>query len=68
MQHAVDELKGPVRERYPDASFRVTRSPEDGRIIHLMTTVVMPDTTEVVDAALERVLTLQLEDKKGKQL
>ncbi len=63
MQAAIEELKGLIREHYPDATFRVTRSPEDPRSIHLMTTVDVPDTTEVVDAVLDRVLEMQIQEK-----
>src|ERR671932_2549581 len=63
MQRAIAELKGLVQERYPDATFRVARSPEDPRSIHLVTTVDVPDTTEVVDAVIDRVLELQLQEK-----
>lgn len=63
MQRAVEELKGLVRERYPQATFQVTRSPDDRRSIHVVTTVDVPDTTEVVDAVLDRVLQLQIEEK-----
>jgi hypothetical protein len=62
MRHAVDELKGLVQERYPQATFHVTRSPEDRSVIHLVTTVDVPDTTEVVDAVLDRVLQLQIDE------
>jgi hypothetical protein len=40
-----------------------SRSPEDPRIIHLITTVDVPDTTEVVEAVLDRVLMLQIDEK-----
>jgi hypothetical protein len=63
MQQAVRELEDLVRQRYPEATFHVSRSPEDPRIIHLMTTVDVPDTTEVVEAVLDRVLRLQLDEK-----
>ncbi len=63
MQTAIEELKGLVREHYPDATFHVTRNPEDPRSIHLMTIVDVPDTTEVVDAVLDRVLKMQIEEK-----
>lgn len=63
MQQAIEELKGLVREHYPDATFQVARSPEDPHIIHLWTTVDVPDTTQVVDTVLERVLELQIEQK-----
>src|SRR5947209_16488883 len=61
MQAAVDELKGLLRELYPDATFQVLRSPEDSRSVFLWTTVDVPDTTEVVDAVLDRVLQFQIE-------
>ena len=61
MQAAVDELKGLLRELYPDATFQVRRSPEDSRSVFLWTTVDVPDTTEVVDAVLDRVLQFQIE-------
>jgi hypothetical protein len=63
MQRAIEQLKGLVHERYPDATFRIRRSPEEWRSIDLVTTVDVPDTTEVVDAVLDRVLELQLKDK-----
>jgi hypothetical protein len=63
MRQAVDELQLLIRQRYPDATFSVVRSPEDPRIVHLMTTVDVPDTTEVVDAVLDRVLALQIEER-----
>ena len=63
IQQAIEELKDRIQERYPDATFRVTRSPEDPRSIHLMTTVDVPDTTEVVDAVLDRVLELQIHER-----
>lgn len=63
MEQAVTELQDLVRQRYPEATFRVSRSPEDPRIIHLMATVDVPDTTEVVEAVLDRVLRLQIDEK-----
>lgn len=63
MQQAVGELQDLVRQRYPEATCRVSRSPEDPRIIHLITTVDVPDTTEVVEALLDRVLMLQIDEK-----
>jgi hypothetical protein len=63
MQRALEELKGLVRERYPDATFRVTRSPEDPRSIHLMTTVDVEDTDAVLDVLIDRVMELQIEER-----
>ena len=61
MHRALTELQDLVREHYPDASFRVVRSADDARAIHLLTTVDVPDTTEVVDVVLERVLAFQID-------
>ncbi len=63
MQRAIEELKGLVRQHYPDASFRVTRSPEDRRVIDLMATVDVPDTDAVMDVVVDRVMQFQIEDR-----
>ncbi len=62
MQEAVGELKRLLSKHYPEATFRVGRSPEDAAIVHLITVVDVPDTTEVVDLVLDRVLQLQVEE------
>ena len=62
MHAAVEELKALVRQHYPDATFEVASSPEEPCIVHLWTTVDVPDTTEVVDAVLARVLELQIDE------
>jgi len=36
---AIAELQALITQRYPEATFRVTRSPEDPRSIHLVATV-----------------------------
>lgn len=60
IQAAVEDLKGLVKQRYPEATFQVRRSPEDPRSIQLWATVDVPDTTEVVDTALDSVLEYQV--------
>jgi|SRR6266508_3716317 len=62
MQAAIAELKGLVRQRYPEATFRVARSPEDPRSIHLMTTVDVEDRDEVMDVVIDRLVELQSEE------
>jgi|SRR5581483_6492254 len=63
MQAAIEELKGLVRERYPDATFRVTRSPENRRVMHLVATVDVEDRDEVMDVVIDRMMELQIEEK-----
>ncbi|HTE84546.1 MAG TPA: hypothetical protein VK821_07420 [Dehalococcoidia bacterium] len=63
MRQAVSELKRLLAKQYPEATFRVGRSPEDAAIVHLITVVDVPDTTQVVDLVLDRVLQLQVEEK-----
>src|SRR2546430_1530660 len=63
MQAAIEELKGLVRERYPEATFRIARSPENPRSIHLMTTVDVEDRDDVMDVVIDRVVELQSEQK-----
>ena len=63
MQRAVEELKGLVRERYPGATFRVARSPEEPRIVHLWTTVDVEDTDAVLDAVIDRVTQLRTDER-----
>ncbi len=62
MQQAVEELKGLVREHYPEAGFRIARSPADPRIIHLWATVD-EDSDIVMDAVIDRMMEMMIEDK-----
>jgi hypothetical protein len=63
LEAAVHELKELVRERYPDATFRLTRSPEDRRIILLKPIVDIEDRDEVMDAVIDRLVELQSEEQ-----
>src|SRR5688572_12303562 len=54
LQEAVEELQAMVRQRYPEAQFRVSRSPEDPEIVHLTTIVDLDDPDEVSDLVIER--------------
>lgn len=63
MQRAVTELKGLVQQHYPEATFRVTRDPEEPRSIDLLATVDVEDRQAVMDVVLERVLQCQIEEK-----
>ncbi len=63
MQTAIEELKGLVRERYPDATFQVTRSPEDQKTILLKPVVEIDDRDEVMDVVIDRLVELQSEQQ-----
>lgn len=63
MQQAIEELKEIIRRKYPEATFRVERSPEDPRIIELMPTVDVEDTDEVMDVVVGRLGELQIEER-----
>ncbi|HZU07460.1 MAG TPA: hypothetical protein VFB73_15965 [Chloroflexota bacterium] len=63
MQAAIEELKALVRAHYPDATFRVARSPEEPGSIELIATVDAADTDAVLDVVIDRVLQFQLEDR-----
>ena len=58
---AVDELEALILDRYPDATFRVTRGPDDPETIHLLAMVDVEDTDAVLDAVVDRMMDLQIE-------
>lgn len=63
MQAALEELKGLVRERYPEATFQITRSPEDEKTILLKPVVDVEDRDEVMDVVIDRLVELQSEEQ-----
>ncbi len=63
MQQAIEELKKIIRQKYPEATFRIERSPEDPRIIHLMPIVDVEDTDEVLDVVIDRQREFLVEER-----
>src|ERR687885_2605133 len=63
MRQAVEDLKGLVRQRYPDATFRLSRSPEEPRALHLWTTVDLEDLDAVLDPIIDRIVELQTDER-----
>ncbi len=61
MQSAVNELRQTVKERYPEATFRIYRGQDEPEAVHLIATVDIDDPDEVVDLVIERVLEFQLD-------
>ena len=61
MENAVNELKGTISERFPQASF-VVEEGFDPKGIYLVTTVDIADTDEVIDVIGDRLLELQVDE------
>ena len=61
MEKAVNELKGTISARFPQASFVVEQG-FDPKGIYLVTTVDIADTDEVIDVVGDRVLELQVDE------
>jgi hypothetical protein len=62
MRLAVDELKDLIRERYPDATFRIARDPDIANGVNIWTAVDLEDTSEVLDFIMDKLLQLQIDD------
>ena len=61
MQQAVAELKELILQHYPEATFQVTRSPENPATVLLKPVVDVEDRDEVMDVVIERLGALQSE-------
>jgi hypothetical protein len=61
MEKAVNELKGAIAERFPQASF-VVEEGFDPKGIYLVTTVDIADTDEVINVVGDRLLELQVDE------
>jgi len=60
LQGALDELQALILARYPDTRFRVTRSPDEPEVTHLLATVDVDDTDAVLDAVIDRMMDMQI--------
>ena len=63
VEDALDELRGRITERYPDARFQVARDPEEPENVDLWTTVDVDDPDEVLDLVIDRLIDLQVEER-----
>ncbi len=63
LEKGILELEALILARYPDATFRVSRSPEDRRSVHLVVTVDIDDRDEVMDVVMDRLLELQVKQR-----
>jgi hypothetical protein len=62
MQQAVDEMTEAIRQRYPEASFEISRGIDEPEQVHLWTTVDVDDPDEVLDLVLERLLEMEIDE------
>lgn len=60
---ALDEFRRLIRQRYPDATFEVTRGIDDPEAIHLVATVDVDDLDEVADLVMDRMMELQIDEE-----
>jgi hypothetical protein len=61
MEKTVNELKGTISARFPQASF-VVEEGFDPKGIYLVTTVDIADTDEVIDVVGDRLVELQVDE------
>jgi hypothetical protein len=62
IQQGIAELQAMIRERFAEAVFAVFRG-DDPEGVYLRVTVDVEDTDEVVDAIIDRLLELQVEEE-----
>lgn len=62
MEAAIVELQELVRQRYPEATFEISRSPENPETVLLKPDVDVEDRDEVMDLVIDRLGELQSED------
>ncbi len=62
IKHAVAELQAMIVARYPEATFAVWEG-EDPLGTYLTATVDVPDTDEVTDLIIERLIAMQVEEE-----
>jgi translation elongation factor EF-1alpha len=61
VQQAATELQTLIRQRYPDATFSVTRGQDDPNAFHLRTVVDVEDTDAVRDFVRDRIMEIQID-------
>src|SRR5919109_4042243 len=62
LQSALDELRGIIQQRFPEATFEISRGVDDPRAVHLTATVDVEDTDDVVDLVIDRMMELQIDE------
>jgi hypothetical protein len=62
MKSAIDELKGMLLDRYPEATFEVERDPEESDGVDLVVTVDVEDIGDVLGVVIHRLVDMQVEE------
>ena len=62
-RQAIGELQLAITQRYPAASFEVSRAADDPASIHLVAVVDVDDPDEVADLVIDRVVELQVDER-----
>ena len=63
VQRALDEIRGVIAQRYPSATFEVTRDVDEPENIDLVTTVDLDDPDEVLDLVIDQLVDFQVEQR-----
>jgi hypothetical protein len=63
VQLAASELETLIRQRYPDATFSVTRGQDDPNAFHLRSVVDVEDTDAVRDLVRDRIMEIQIDQR-----
>jgi hypothetical protein len=63
MRQAVLELENTIRRKFPHAAFEVSRAADNPGAVHLIASVDVDDTDEVLDTVIDRVVELQVEEQ-----
>lgn len=63
IQAALEELKGLIKERFPDATFLVFQGlGDDLHGVYLEASADTDDTDEIVDTVIDRIVALQIDE------
>jgi hypothetical protein len=62
-QAAIAELQALIKQHYPDATFRVECGTDDPEAIHLIAVVDVDDQSDVLDAVVDRMMEIQIEEE-----
>jgi len=57
----VEELKGLILERHPEATFEISPGPENPTAIHLHAYVDLDDPFEMTDEIIDRIVDIQID-------
>jgi len=63
MRRALEEIRASISEKYPTATFRLSRDPDEPALVLLNTILDLDDPDEVFDLVGERLLDLQDEER-----